>query len=71
MDWNGIIRNFAVNLTDENTGQQQILTTTANTLQIANVHPFYIYLCSVSAVTISAGPYSPPISVTTLSSGVK
>jgi receptor-type tyrosine-protein phosphatase Q len=67
VDRNGIIRHFTVNLTEQNTGVQYTLTTTANTTDVNTLHPFYTYLCSVAAVTVSAGPYSAALSVTTLS----
>lgn len=68
-DWNGQIRHFLVNITEENTGLQYHLITTSNTIEINSLHPFYTYLCSVSAVTVSHGPYSTPVPVTTMSAG--
>lgn len=70
-DRNGQIRHFIVNITEVNTGMQYRQTTTTNTIEINFLHPFYTYLCSVAAVTVSAGPYSTPISVITLSAGEK
>ena len=67
--WNGQIRHFLVNITEENTGLQYELTTITNIIEVNSLHPSYTYLCSVTAVTVSAGPYSSPISVTTMSAG--
>lgn len=68
-DWNGQIRHFFVNITEVNTGMQYELTTASNTVEINFLHPFYTYLCSVAAVTVSSGPYSTPVPVTTTSAG--
>lgn len=70
-DWNGQIRHFVVNITEVNTKLRYELTTTSNTLEVNFLHPFYTYLCSVAAVTVSSGPYSHPVSVTTMSAGEK
>ena len=70
-DINGQIRHFLVNISEEITGTEYILTTMTNSTEVNFLHPFYTYLCSVSAVTVSAGPYSLPIPVTTLPSGEK
>ena len=71
VDWNGQIRHFLINITEENTGLEYQLTTVANEIEVNFLHPFYTYSCSVAAVTILSGPYSPPISLTTLSAGEK
>ena len=70
VDHNGIIRHFIVNITEENTGIEFQLVTVSNDAVVNFLHPFYNYSCTVAAVTVSVGPYSPPIPVTTLSSGM-
>lgn len=44
--------------------------TTSNEIRVNFLHPFYHYLCSVAAVTVSAGPYSTLVAVTTLPTGM-
>lgn len=41
---------------------------TSSTLDIVltNLHPYYTYIISVAAYTITAGPFSDPVSVTTV-----
>lgn len=68
-DWNGQIRHSLVNITEVNTGLQYEPTTASNTIEINFLHPFYTYLCSVAAFTVSPGPYSTPVPVTTMSAG--
>jgi hypothetical protein len=65
-DTNGVIRHFTVNITEEDTGVQYTLRATNNTVDVNSLHPYYTYLCSVAAVTVSSGPYTPVISVLTL-----
>ena len=57
-DQNGLIRWYLVNITELDTGSvfSYIATTTEFTAEL--LHPYYYYTCSVSAVTVSAGPYS-------------
>lgn len=69
-DWNGQIRQFVVLITEENTGREFELTTSTNVIEVNFLHPYYTYSCRVTAVTVSPGPYSSPISVTTLSAGM-
>ena len=66
---NGIIRNYTINITEENTGRQLQLTTNTNSQRVESLHPYYNYTCVVSAVTVAAGPYSQPVSITTLQDG--
>jgi len=44
------------------------LTTTGESLE--NLHPYYTYNISTAAVTLDIGPFSLPISVTTLEAGM-
>ena len=70
MDWNGIIRNFIISIIEANTGLEYQFMTASNEIEVNFLHPFYSYLCSVAAVTVSAGPYSTPLEITTLTAGV-
>ncbi len=47
------------------------LNTTATSITIPNLHPAYDYSVEVAAVTISVGPYSNTISLTTPDDGNK
>ena len=67
---NGIITSYLVNLTELETGIQFSHRFTAKLeVTISSLHPFYTYECMVSAVTVSSGPFSAPIYVTTLEDG--
>ena len=57
-DQNGLIRQYLVNITELNTGNTFSYTTNATEITVGSLHPYYYYSCSVSAVTVSAGPYS-------------
>lgn len=70
-DHNGIIRNFTVSVTEENTRRQILITSHASSQRIDSVHPYYNYTCVVAAVTVSAGPFSVPITVTTAEAGIR
>ena len=69
-DQNGIIRYYLVNITEEDTGRQFQLMSLANLILVGSLHPFYTYVCSVAASTIDVGPYSPPLTITTLEAGM-
>ena len=60
-DHNGIIRFFAINLTETDSGSQIELTVEAAQKILSSLHPFYTYKIEVAAVTTDRGPYSPPI----------
>ena len=55
---NGLIRYYIVNITELDTGIVLTYTTTTTDFTAQFLHPYYYYMCSVSAVTISPGPYS-------------
>ena len=61
---NGIIVHYIVNITEMETGR--LLSFTAvntTTLSVTMLHPFYMYTCTVAAVTVGIGPYSTTIKV--------
>ena len=66
---NGIIRNYTINIMEENTGRQLQFTSNTNSQRVESLHPYYNYTCVVSAVTVAAGPYSAPVAITTLEDG--
>ena len=68
-DHNGIIRQYLINITEENTDTLLQLTSTELSTVVNFLHPFYNYTCTIAAVTIEASAYSTPITVTTLEEG--
>ena len=69
IDQNGIIREYRVTVTEVETDYVQELTSTATTLIVSSLHPYYNYQCSVSAYTVSQGPYTDNITVQTFEDG--
>ena len=55
---NGLIRYYLVNITELDTRTVFTYTTTTTDFTAQFLHPYYYYMYSVSAVTISPGPYS-------------
>lgn len=67
---NGIIVHYQVNVTELETGDV-LSTISLNTfITVQFLHPHYTYVCIVSAVTISEGPYSEEVVVTTPEDGM-
>ena len=66
---NGIIREYFVNITEENTGREfQIMTRSpAAELQVQFLHPYYLYSLAVAAVTTAVGPFSYSVQAVTAS----
>ena len=62
---NGYIVEYRVIVTETNTGMASTSTVTDRSLTLTSLHPYYIYSCSVAAVTVGIGPYSVAINVTT------
>ena len=55
---NGIIQYYNVIIVEQETDTiVQSTTTTSTQLLVFNLHPYYIYICSVTAVTIGSGPF--------------
>ena len=70
---NGIITGYQINITEVITGRiiTLIHTSTTTSITAPGLHPYYVYECIITAVTIGAGPYSQSINVTTLEDGMK
>lgn len=66
---NGDIREYRVNVTELETGQVLSFTTPVTELVVSGLHPYYLYECAVSAVTVDVGPYSADIAVRTHEAG--
>ena len=69
-DQNGVITAYHISITELNTGTVFIFTVSGATLFFSSstFHPYYEYSCSISAVTIGAGPAA-HIEVTTREDG--
>lgn len=52
-DLNGTIHQYRVNVTEIRTGKITQLTTNNTSIIVGPLHPYYIYKCTVHAVTIS------------------
>lgn len=61
---NGIIRQYLVNLKEIQTGRLLTYTATTTSISVQSLHPAYTYNCTVSAYTITAGPFSPTVTIT-------
>jgi len=69
-DHNGIIQQYLVLITEENTGTQlMIYSTTSSKTVESKVLSFNNYTIIVTAVTVNSGPFSSPVMVTTLEDG--
>ena len=68
-DRNGIIRHYIVNITELDTGETFQLTSMATEITLHSLHPFYTYVCVVTAVTVGPGPVSHSFSVQTPQDG--
>ena len=66
---NGVITEYRVNVTVTNTGEQFQLATGDTEITISNLHPYYLYMCTVTAVTVAEGPYTASIAVRTAEAG--
>jgi len=64
-DRNGIIRSYNISVTETDTGRQ-FSRTSVNTVESFHaLHPFYVYIITITATTVASGPPSPPIAVQT------
>ena len=68
--WNGILREYLIRVTEVEGGHTLQFSTPNTTFVVSSLHPFYTYLCSVSAVTVEPGPFSSEVPVTTHEAGL-
>ena len=68
---NGIIREYRINITENETRRNFQLTSTHTFIIIPHLHPYYRYNCSVAAYTVSLGPFSSVITVNMPENGNK
>lgn len=66
---NGIIVYYQVNITEVETGNEISLLSPDTFITVPFLHPFYTYVCIVSAVTVIEGPYSDEFIITTPQDG--
>ncbi len=67
---NGIVTLFLINVTVTETKATYLVNSTANAVNITELHPHYGYSLAVAAVTSGgAGPYSQPVSAVTHEDG--
>ena len=66
---NGEIREYRVNVTEVETGSMLQYSTEDTEITITGLHPYYRYVCTVTAVTVSEGPYSANVTVRTHEAG--
>ncbi len=64
-DHNGIIREYHIKIYESETETEYYHVTSSISLIISSFHPDYTYEWSVAAVTVSMGPYSYALNVTT------
>lgn len=68
-DTNGIIRKYTVKLMEVLTEREELLETSNTTMRIHSLKPYTMYSVSVSAFTVSSGPFTPVVKVDTLEDG--
>ena len=68
---NGEIREYLINVTEVETGNRLQYTTEDTVITITDLHPYYRYICTVTAVTVSEGPYSANITARTHEAGMQ
>ena len=68
---NGPVRLYTVVVLEvqTNTNNSYPVTSEDPALQLESLHPYYDYVCSVTAVTIGPGPYTLPLIVRTFEDG--
>ena len=67
---NGIIQFYVINITEQATMRQFSVESTTNYFTLVDLHPYYLHIISVSAVTVGQGPFSDTVSVLTLEDGM-
>ena len=60
---------YKVNVTELRTGRVFIFSAPATQLVVTELHPYFLYECVVSAVTVAEGPYSAALVVRTHQAG--
>lgn len=66
---NGVIRYYTISVLEIDTGTNFTYQAQSTSFSIGDLHPYYTYLFTVSAVTVAEGPNSLGHRVTTLQDG--
>ena len=66
---NGVVTGYLVNITEVETGNTSQLYTSSTSITLSSLHPSYTYICSIAAVTIGPGPFSPNITLQVFEAG--
>lgn len=66
MFWNGIIREYLINITEYDTGIILAYHSMTTSITVSSLHPYYTYLGQISAFTVGYGPFTDVFQVTTL-----
>lgn len=67
---NGIIRYYIINITEQATMRQFSVESLTNYFILVDLHPYYLHIISVSAVTVGQGPFSDAVSIQTIEDGM-
>ena len=64
---NGVIDNYVINITEDDTGDKFQVSTSTTTITLdENLRPYYVYTCVIAAETsVGVGPYSSNVSFRT------
>ena len=68
---NGAVRMYSVRVLEVDTNTFTLHNVTETSLVLSSLHPYYVYRCSVAAVTVGSGPYSDTLSIRTHEAGGK
>ena len=68
-DQNGIIKYYVIQLIEFETNITSVFTANATFFSLSSLHPAYTYFCKIAAYTVSLGPFSTQINVTTKEDG--
>ena len=67
---NGIIQYYIINVTEQATMRQFNIESITNYFTLVDLHPYYLHIISVSAVTVGQGPFSDEVEIQTLEDGM-
>ena len=68
---NGLIVQYRIRVEDDQSKDVYFLNTTGTTFTVTNLHPYFIYVFSIAAVTeLGVGPHSDTVTITASEDGV-
>ena len=65
----GVVRQYQINITEVDSGIELVLYSSTPSVNLADLHPFYTYLCRVRAFTVGYGPFTENFMFMTLEDG--